>query len=585
MLVKLLYSALLAVVAVAASGELLRVWIDRRLYIGSFDYASGEAGAEEKGKAFGIQVGLAHALIFRQLQDYNQRGIGGTSDTTYNIGPDQQLSEFNDRLEDLALTYQNVNIGQLLAGLRKSLSQPNEVSGVVTKIDGKLWAKVLWPGAPAIGNKPETAFMTDTYTDEASAVQQAACGIAWAQVAARSTAVAAMGRTYFCQWARVLGAYSSLVAQPDDAHLTDVPRWRGRLTQMVEAGVRFPDIYRLRADLTDLLPADARLPLLVEAQNDRVTYALLTDPAIQKLPADERRLHAFALARPAIEIRNGVLEGTRDNWRSILGPHAESIERAAAAVGALRHDGKKISRATAFRIGRDLIMTVNFALNGGLRPDGAESNASDDTAARIEGLLFCEGDDALATCAAAQRFAVTGLLYDGGQDVRIAVLRIDDRGPADTLQLRDTAVAPDTLVDQYAYIIGYPYQDPRVPPALSQVLLGTRSGIKRLMPGRTLALEADPRLSRDAAKLTTDINTTGGTAGAPLIDLVTGRVIGVHTSGRWDEKKGKFTSAEVITPSLVVALQAILKPAQSAAGDSAQPAAPDAPVPDRGSSP
>lgn len=581
MLVKLLYSALLAVVALAAAGELLRVWTDRHLYIGHFDYASADGGADEKGKAFSVQLGLTHMLIFRQLQDYNQRGERGTSDTTYNIGPDEQLAVFKDKLEDLALTYQNVNIGQLLAGLRKSLAQPNEVSGAVMKADGTLWAKVSWPQAPAIGGKVETSFLTDNHTEESAAVRQAACGIAWAQVAVKSAAVATMGRHRFCQWAEVLGVYSSLVAKQSDAGLDDIARQREKLKRMAAAGVRFPDIYRLRADLTDLLPTEARQPLLLDAQNDRLTYALLTDPEIQKMPVDERRLYAFALARPAIKIADGQLVDVRDNWRSVLDPHADFIKRTAAAVGSLRRGGEGAFRATAFRVSRDLIVTVNFALNGEARPANAESlDSSAAKAARIEGLSFCEGDNALAECPEEKRFAVTDVVFDAGEDSRVALLRIAYRGPVESLQLRDITPALDTLVDHYAYIIGFPMHDARLPPAVLQALFGTTYGIKRLLPGRTVALEADPSLVQGAATLTTDINTSGGTAGAPLVDLATGRVIGVHIGGHWDKERGKFTYAGVITPALVAALQAALAPAQRAPGNGAPPAPHKPPPPE-----
>lgn len=555
MLVKLLYSALLAVVALAATGELVRIWTDRRLYIGPFDYASAEGDADAKGKAFGLQVGLAHTLIFRQLQDYNRRGEDGTSDATYNIGADEQLAAFKDKLEDFALTYQNVNIGQLLSGLRKSLSQPNEVSGAVTKADGRLWARVAWPSAPAIGGKAEPSFLTDLREDDAAAARQVACGIAWAQVALKSPAIADMGRTRFCQWAEALGIYSALKARPSATAAQDIAGRRDDLKRMAAAGVRFPDIYRLRADLTDLLPPADRLALLVEAQNDRLTYALLTDPTIQKLRPDERRLVAFALARPAIRMEDGQLADVRDNWRSILDPHADAIKRAAAAIGTLRH-GDDQFRATAFRVRHDLIVTVGFSLNNRERPPGAETAGADP---RIADLTFCASDNALNGCPDKERLAVTEVVLEGGPDSRIAVLRIGDMGPAEILQLRDTARPADTLVDQYAYIIGFPIEDSAWPQAFSHALLAGRSGIKRLLPGRTLTLEGDPAGAKKGRMITTDINTSVGTAGAPLVDLLTGRVIGVHMGGRWDEKKGKFTFAEMITPEFAAELQTVLQ--------------------------
>lgn len=580
MLVKLLYSALLVIIALAAAGELWRVWTDRRLYIGAFDVASAEGDADEKGKAFGVQVVLAHTLIFRQLQDYNMRGAEGASDTTYNIAPHEQAVSPNDKLDDLALTYQNVNIGHLLSMLRKSLVQPDEVGGVVTKVDGKLWAKVSWPRAPDVGGITDGSFLTDIHADEGVVTRQVACGIAWAQVVARRSpiadptaerrkaAIADMGRHRFCQWVEALGVYSSFAAGSAEVDHAGIARRRALLKEMALAGVRFPDIYRLRADLTELLPAEERLKLLEEAQNDRLTYALLTDPEILRMPPEQQRLQALILARPAILISDGRLAEMRENWRAVLQPHAAPIERAARAVGTLGHADLVISHATAFRIGRDLIMTVDHALS---RSPAAHAESNRRTAAqRVEDLYFCESNNLLEKCPNEKRFAVTELVYQGGEDSSIAVLRIADRGPVDFLQLRDTTIAPTALIAQYAYIIGYPTRGmhPTEPPP---ALLPTTDGRKHLMPGRTLALEIEPRLSRENAMITTDITTAPGTGGGPLVDLVSGRVIGVHLGGRWDDNRGKFTFAEIITPALIAELQSVHEPLPTFSDDSAQP--------------
>ena len=557
MLIKLLYSALLAVVALAATGELLRVWTDKRLYIGDFEVAA--ADGEEKGKAFAAQVGLAHALILHQLQEYNQRGIGGTSDTTYNIAPDDQVRVATDKLADLALTYQNVNIGQLLSGLRKSLAQPNELSGSVTELGGQSWARVIWPRAPAVGGKAETAFLTDTRSDLPGSVRQVACSIAWAQVAGdkaagdkvpgNKIAIADMGRSRFCRWSEALDVYSGLLAKRQDVALDTIAPWRSELKAMADAGVRYPDIYRLRADFTDLLAPGERSPLLPEAQKDRLQYALLTDPAIGKLPPDARRLHAFALARPALALQAGKLEGLRDNWRSVLEPYAESIARSAAAVGSLRRGDASIARSTAFRIRSDLVMTVRYALDEGQADTRAapSPDAAGPSDPRIAGLSFCEADSAVADCPPEKRFAVTGVLLGGGPDSYIVVLRIEERGPAAFLPLRDTSAVPGDLIDQYVYIVGYPYPDARVPAVMVKALLGDAPGIKRLLPGRTLGFVPDPRPPPTAPVFKTDISTLGGTGGGPLVELVSGRVIGVHFAGEWDNEKGKFSSSELIT--------------------------------------
>lgn len=579
MFVKLLYSALLAVVVLAAAGELLRIWTDTRLYIGAFDYASADGNAEEKGKSFATQVGLAHSLIFHQLQEYNQRGIGGTSDTTYNIGPDGQATQFRTNLDDMALTYQNVNIGQLLAGLRKSLSQPNEVSGSVTEFGGQAWASVSWPRAPRIGDRTETSFLTDTQADRAGVAHQVACGLAWAQVAVKDNGkdIRDMGRSRFCRWAAGLGVYSTLLASRQDASVPAITRWRSELKAMADAGVAFADVYRLRADFTDLLPTKDRQPLLPEAQDDRLQYALRTDPKIQALPAAERRLVAFGLARPALALKEGKLDGMGDNWRSVLDPYAEAISRAAAAVGSLQRDARGTAGSTAFRIRSDLIVTVAHVLGEAPTPTaagGARDAAAPDP--RIAGLYFCESDSAVAACPAKERFVVTDVVYDGAPDSMIAVLRIKDSQAPAVLRLRDTALAAEQLIDQYAYIIGYPDKDNNVPATLLNKLLGNAPGVKRLLPGRTLGFLPDPRPLPKAPVFSTDISTLAGTGGAPLVDLVSGRVIGLHFAGEWDPRKGKFSSSELITKETVAAIEAAIAPPKPAPAPPPPPAPPDA---------
>ncbi|MCC2958831.1 hypothetical protein LK540_00065 [Massilia sp. IC2-278] len=110
-----------------------------------------------------------------------------------------------------------------------------------------------------------------------------------------------------------------------------------------------------------------------------------------------------------------------------------------------------------------------------------------------------------------------------------------------------------------------------MPAELLEALLGDAPGVKRLLPGRTLEFVPDPRPPPTAPVFKTDISTLGGTGGGPLVELVSGRVIGVHFAGEWDNEKGKFSSSELITPELVKAIAEALKPAPD--GPGVQPAA------------
>ena len=122
------------------------------------------------------------------------------------------------------------------------------------------------------------------------------------------------------------------------------------------------------------------------------------------------------------------------------------------------------------------------------------------------------------------------------------------------LPLAEPVPAANTLVGQYAFVIGYPFRDPRRPAQFTDHLLGKEDGSKRLMPGRILAFgQGGPTgvLGLESAKpptavFTTDISTSGGTGGAPLIELNTGRVIGVNFAGVWKGERGKFAYAELI---------------------------------------
>ena len=74
---------------------------------------------------------------------------------------------------DLALTYQNVNIGQLLSGLRKSLAQPNEVSGSATELGGQSWARVSWPRAAGRWSSWSAAGLSACTSAEAGTTRKA----------------------------------------------------------------------------------------------------------------------------------------------------------------------------------------------------------------------------------------------------------------------------------------------------------------------------------------------------------------------------------------------------------------------------
>jgi endonuclease G len=93
-------------------------------------------------------------------------------------------------------------------------------------------------------------------------------------------------------------------------------------------------------------------------------------------------------------------------------------------------------------------------------------------------------------------------------------------------QTTDAAVfAPQPLTE--LYLIGYPSYDPRQALEVNRALLGSHPGVKRIQPGLLMF----DRASGDDLQLYYDNSTFGGNGGSPIIDLRTGRVVGIHHSG------------------------------------------------------
>lgn len=75
-------------------------------------------------------------------------------------------------------------------------------------------------------------------------------------------------------------------------------------------------------------------------------------------------------------------------------------------------------------------------------------------------------------------------------------------------------------------VIGYPAIDFRKPPEVLKSVFGQVFDVKRVMPGKLVAVVED----EVAPIIKHDCSTLGGTGGAPLLDLASGKVIGVHVA-------------------------------------------------------
>jgi hypothetical protein len=86
--------------------------------------------------------------------------------------------------------------------------------------------------------------------------------------------------------------------------------------------------------------------------------------------------------------------------------------------------------------------------------------------------------------------------------------------------------APQTLTGRSVCVISFPFEDTRVDPAVRAEAFTQRYGVKRLEPGLLIGSSSEGRI------LNHDCFTLGGSGGAPVIDLETMQVVGIHHGGR-----------------------------------------------------
>jgi hypothetical protein len=285
----------------------------------------------------------------------------------------------------------------------------------------------------------------------------------------------------------------------------------------------------------------------------------MQDKELQKLPAEKQRLVALALARPALLLDNGKPRDAKRNWASLLERHSDGLIRASAATGVLL-DSEGKSAGTGFIVAPKMVLTTDFVLD---RIGFQYSTDSKTWSTPAKAPRFCLGPDA-ANCGQGD-YQVGKILYDGMKDkTRLMLVEVSGHDPVlvPPAPILDTLPAANEIIGRYAYVVGYSYRSPGMPADFLDELLGKDQGRKRVMPGRILAFgETGLHMPWDASLkvFTTDISTTVGTAGGPLIDLQTGKVYGASLGGIWRGDRGKFAWAAPIPVNAMEIIQRRLR--------------------------
>lgn len=545
---KLIYSAVLVGVLLALGsavlGELHKVWLDKRLYFGKF--RAFEKGVEKPSTAQSfVPLALHHHKRFVRLLE-EERALRRHADSKAAWLPRDipPIPKPADTLSQIELSVQGINITQVLTSIRKWVTHPNEIYGTIDQGDEGVTITAEWPKGP----EALQLIRLQARKDMSDLAFQLACRIVWADAIKVSEEFDQVDSEEFCSWSVVWTRFVSIRRAAhtadglSDTDIAEMKKLRDSASRAIDRGAKYPEMYRLRAEVTDLLniaaPAEQDL---VAAQRDWLRYSTQVDPELREreVPTDELVLIAAARARPAIRVQDGKISEGGESWERILAPHANLTEATARATGLVRRNGKMASSQTGFAIGEGLILTTLF-------PVPKDATFPLPLPAGEASFIFADDVDN-----APKELSVEAVVFSIGSEgglPDLALLQVvghdTSLNPPLTLSMKARVTDP---AGRFGFVVGYGFPSSSLPQSFTKELLGDAPGRKRLFPGRMLSVEAQG----DVSIVTSDISTTPGSAGGPLIDLETGEVIGIHRSGRWDRARNvKFADAQLLSSLL-----------------------------------
>lgn len=266
--------------------------------------------------------------------------------------------------------------------------------------------------------------------------------------------------------------------------------------------------------------------------------------------------------RPAINIVQDTFRVPAGEWK-LLGETQirQRIEAAILSVGCVELPDDPAGRpygGTGFIVGDDLLMTNRhvaeiFAVglgDSGLRIRPGRTSAID---FRRE-IVADESEPELLKVLEVRMihpYWDMALLKVAGLSQRLAALRQKKPALGD-LGLKLAVDAPETLVGRNIVAIGYPAQDSRSDIQVQNQIFGGVFEVKRLLPGKFAARQQIVSFDQSVNAATHDSSTLGGNSGSLILDLDTGRVVGLHFAGEYLKSNYAVSPFDLAQDSRVV---------------------------------
>jgi hypothetical protein len=572
---KLIYSAILLFVAGVLIFEVIRIWSVSLVYIGEFKYYLDAKPDEARAQTMRALIlyhkrtlsdGFSRELERRRklLAAANGQPVSsqpsGHLDGVYLPKGGMPISDSVSAFSNVELTVQGINFTQILTALRRTVSPPNEVTGMVGRMGDKVTAMVRWPRAPVRSDgllAPSDTFAVEGARDDGELAFDIACSLIWIEsVADTNSKLVGIDRTTFCTFARAWSDMAAIRARRSkhlplsDADVTTLNLARQIVSGVIDQRLGFPEAHRLRAEIILLLPKPTE-----EDKAQRVGDLAAAEPETAPPPENPMELEAIisTQTRPALEVTKTRIAVTDAGmWAGELREDDAKVLSAAAAVGFLR-GGRRTElpfSGTGFVVGRDMIATADYVIDflaGTKRLGPLEGPAVE--------FVVADG----VGSAASDSFRVTeilALLPGDAARPRMAILRVPRLEAAGHKPIK-IAAPGDLPAGMKIGVLGFPSFDARVPQIILQQVFRNSFGEKRLMPGQIIEPTGG---GGEGADLSHDAATIGGVGGGPIINLETGEVIGIHLGGTViDTGKANFgtsmTTALPVSTRLQLGLQ------------------------------
>jgi len=235
----------------------------------------------------------------------------------------------------------------------------------------------------------------------------------------------------------------------------------------------------------------------------------------------EAIVHLFG--RPALLVQDGDFAAPPPEWQ-MLEDRRTMLKGALPSVGRVELDGHHTYPwcGTAFLVGDGILMTNRHVAEIFSQQSGKAWKFLRGVKARVDYKEEYQRDKA-------NEFKVDKVLtihptYDLAL---LSVAKKGGKGAKSPAPLELSGKAPKATKDADVAVIGYPAYDSRNGAQAQLDIFKNIYNVKRLQPGKTTGLKEAPQI------LGHDASTLGGNSGSCVLDLESGRIVGLHFGGQY----------------------------------------------------